>query len=62
MKLNYKLVAVILCVITVPLTSLGFSNLISTLYPVFGYLGLFLIFVIIFQYIREAITKRYSRG
>lgn len=61
MKLNYKLVAVILCAIVVPLTSLGFSNLISTLYPVFGYLGLFLMFVIIFQHLRELITNRYSR-
>jgi uncharacterized membrane protein YkvI len=62
MKLNYKLVAVMLCLLTIPLTSLGFSNLISTLYPVFGYLGLFLIFVIIFQHLRGLITNRYSRG
>lgn len=62
MKVNYKLVAIIICAIAVPLTSLGFSNLISTLYPVFGYLGLFLLFVIIFQYIRGIISSRYSRG
>lgn len=62
MKLNYKLVAVILCAMTIPLTSLGFSNLISTLYPVFGYLGLFMVFVIIFQHVRGLFANKYSRG
>lgn len=62
MKLNYKLVAVILCAMTIPLTSLGFSNLISTLYPVFGYLGLFMVFVILFQHVRGLFSNKYSRG
>ncbi len=62
MKLNYKLVAVILCAMTIPLTSLGFSNLISTLYPVFGYLGLFMVFVILFQHVRGLFANKYSRG
>lgn len=62
MKIDYKLVAVILCVLAIPLTSLGFSNLIATLYPVFGYLGLFLLFVIIFQHIRGLLLSRYSKS
>ncbi|HEX2924995.1 MAG TPA: hypothetical protein VHP38_01845 [Ruminiclostridium sp.] len=62
MKINYKLIAVILCAVAIPFTSLGFSNLIATLYPVFGYLGLFLLFIIIFQYAKGLITERYSRS
>lgn len=61
MKVNYKVVAVILCALAIPLTSLGFSNLIATLYPVFGYLGLFMLFMIIFQFIKgrvECIKQR----
>ena len=52
MKLNYRIVAAILCAVVIPMSSLGFSSLISTLYPIFGYLGLFLLFVILFQFIR----------
>ena len=57
MKVNYKLVGAILCAVAIPMSSLGFSSLISTLYPVFGYLGLFLLFVIFFQYIRGKVSK-----
>ncbi len=58
LKVNYKLVAAILCALIIPMSSLGFSNLISTLYPIFGYLGLFLLFIIIFQYIKSSISKQ----
>jgi uncharacterized membrane protein YkvI len=58
MKINYKLVAVVLCALVIPMSSLGFSSLISTLYPVFGYLGLFLLFVILFQFIRGLLLKQ----
>lgn len=59
LKINYKLIAAVLCAVAIPLSSLGFSNLISTLYPVFGYLGLFLLFIIIFQFIKGGISKPY---
>jgi len=58
MKLNYRVVAAILCALVVPMSSLGFSSLIATLYPVFGYLGLFLLFVILFQFIKSSILKK----
>ena len=57
MKVNYKLVAAILCAVVIPLSSLGFSGLISTLYPVFGYLGLFLLFVILIQFFKGCFAK-----
>ncbi len=49
LKLNRRLVAVILCAAAVPLSTLGFSRLIAAIYPVFGYLGLFMILVILVQ-------------
>jgi uncharacterized membrane protein YkvI len=58
LKTSYKMVALILCAIAIPMSSLGFSSLIATLYPVFGYLGLFLLIVIILQFFRLKISKR----
>lgn len=58
MNLNYRTVAVVLCALVIPMSSLGFSSLISTLYPVFGYLGLFLVFVILLQFIKSRVVKK----
>ncbi len=58
MNLNYNAVAVVLCALIIPMSSLGFSSLISTLYPVFGYLGLFLMFVIILQFIKSKVSRK----
>lgn len=57
MKINYKLVAAILCAVVIPMSTLGFSNLIGTLYPVFGYLGLFLLFIILIQFFKSSFLK-----
>jgi uncharacterized membrane protein YkvI len=57
MKLNYKVVAAILCALVIPMSSLGFSSLIATLYPVFGYLGLFLLFIILIQFIKSSVLR-----
>ncbi len=57
LKINYKLVAVVLCAVVIPMSSFGFSSLIATLYPVFGYLGLFLLFIILFQFVKSRISK-----
>lgn len=56
-KINYKLVGAVLCAVVMPMSTLGFSSLIATLYPVFGYLGLFLLFIILFQSVRGYMTK-----
>ncbi len=56
-KISYKLVAAVLCAVAIPMSSLGFSSLIAALYPVFGYLGLFLLFLILFQFIKGRISK-----
>lgn len=36
----------------------GFSNLINTVYPVFGYLGMFALGMLTFNFIRETVKKR----
>jgi len=61
MKLNYKLVAAVLCALIIPMSSLGFSSLISTLYPVFGYLGLFMLLVILIQFFKGFLSKPQHR-
>jgi uncharacterized membrane protein YkvI len=48
-SLNFKLVTVATCIIVVPLSSLGFSKLISVIYPIFGYIGLFMMFAVLLQ-------------
>ena len=44
-KLN--IIACVFCICTIPLAKIGFTNLVSTLYPLFGYFGLFMIISII---------------
>lgn len=39
-KKSYTQIAVIMCITSVVISKIGFSNLINSLYPVFGYLGL----------------------
>lgn len=42
-KINQRMTAIIFCIITMPLAKIGFSNLVSNLYPLFGYLGFFMV-------------------
>lgn len=39
-KKSYTQIAIIMCITSVLISKIGFSNLVSLLYPVFGYLGL----------------------
>lgn len=48
-SIDKRILTIILCAAAVPLSTLGFSRLIAAIYPVFGYLGLFLVLVIIMQ-------------
>jgi uncharacterized membrane protein YkvI len=47
LKADKRLIALILCASGIPLSMLGFSRLIAIIYPIFGYLGLFMILVIL---------------
>jgi uncharacterized membrane protein YkvI len=49
--------AVIICAAAVPLSTIGFSNLIVVIYPAFGYAGLFLIIALIVQEVSNRINR-----
>lgn len=52
LNINIKLMTVIACIVVIPLSFVGFSGLIASIYPLFGYIGLFMLSVIIFQWVR----------
>jgi uncharacterized membrane protein YkvI len=56
--LNRKWMIVLVCILITPLSKLGFSNLISKIYPMFGYIGLFIIIVILIQSLKIKPYKR----
>lgn len=39
-KKSYTQIAVMMCIIAIAVSQIGFSNLVNLLYPIFGYLGL----------------------
>lgn len=51
---NYKIMSVCICVTAVIFSNIGFSNLVKLIYPVFGYLGIIQIFLIL----RKNIAKK----
>ncbi|MCX8129098.1 MAG: hypothetical protein N3I35_03240 [Clostridia bacterium] len=51
-NINKKFLVVVVCILAIPLSGFGFSNLISTVYPLFGYIGLFVVIVILAQNLR----------
>lgn len=53
---SYKKVCVFLCITAIPVSKLGFSYLVTLLYPVFGMLGLIQIIYIVF--IRKRLEKK----
>lgn len=53
-KKSYTQIAVIMCITSVIISKIGFSNLVSLLYPIFGYLGLL-------QILKLMITKVQTR-
>ncbi|NSW90024.1 MAG: hypothetical protein HPY74_04935 [Firmicutes bacterium] len=55
LNLNIKTTTVVICALSVPLSSVGFSRLISTVYPIFGYTGMFMLFLLVFDWINRAI-------
>lgn len=48
-NISRTLAVPIVCALVIPLASAGFSNLISAIYPIFGYLGFFLLTVTLIQ-------------
>lgn len=44
---KYKFIVALICIVGIPVSSIGFGNLVNTLYPVFGVLGLLQIMLIL---------------
>ncbi len=62
-KIGKKAITTVLCAAAVPLSTWGFSKLIAVIYPIFGYLGLFMNLVILAQsllLIGKGIARRYG--
>lgn len=53
LKINQKPIAIVFCIITIPIGKMGFSNLVSILYPIFGYLGMFIVIFMILDFIKN---------
>ena len=49
--INIKKLSIGICIIVIPMAKLGFSNLIATVYPAFGYVGLLLISSIVLRWV-----------
>ncbi|PAB58463.1 YkvI family membrane protein [Anaeromicrobium sediminis] len=52
LKLNHIVVSALFCIITIPLSNFGFKSLVSILYPIFGYIGVFTLIWILYRKIR----------
>lgn len=50
---KYELKAILLCIISILLSRVGFSNLVNTIFPLFGYLGILQIVIIVYRAIRK---------
>ena len=48
-KKSYTHFATIMCITSIIISNIGFSNLINKLYPIFGYLGSIQIFIVLFR-------------
>lgn len=46
-KSKYKLSAIVICLLEIPISYIGFGNLVSTLYPIFGVIGIAQIILIL---------------
>lgn len=61
LKIDSRIAALLLSIFAMPLAAIGFSRLISAIYPVFGYLGLFIIIVILLQEAARLFALRRDR-
>jgi uncharacterized membrane protein YkvI len=61
-KVSKKIIIPVICGFTIPLSGMGFSKLISLIYPVFGYVGMFMVFAILLQGINMLNSARNQRN
>lgn len=64
-KINRIILILLFGAISIPLSTCGFSRLIATLYPIFGYAGLLMLFVIIIEealLCTKVVSHKLNRG
>ncbi|MCX7748655.1 MAG: hypothetical protein N2645_17485 [Clostridia bacterium] len=61
-RLNVKVITIASCLLVIPLSRFGFSNLIVKIYPVFGYAGLFMVFILLLQGINAIPVWKVSKA
>lgn len=59
-NINFKIIAVIFCLATIPVAKMGFARLVNVFYPLFGYLSTGLIFIFIIISIYKKTTSKIS--
>ena len=59
-NINFKLMAVVFCLATIPVAKMGFARLVNVFYPIFGYLSTGLIFIFIIISIYKKTTNKIS--
>lgn len=57
LKVNKKGCAIVFCLASIPFAKVGFSSLIKIIYPLFGYLGLFMLVVILVDGVKEGMRE-----
>lgn len=60
-NINFRLSAIVFCIVTIPVAKMGFSKLVNVFYPLFGYLSLILMFLFIIMGTYRKITKVFPR-
>jgi uncharacterized membrane protein YkvI len=60
-KTDRKIITIVACTLVTPLSGFGFSKLISTIYPVFGYIGIFMVFVILLDSFKGLCLRRHRK-
>jgi uncharacterized membrane protein YkvI len=56
--LNSKLAGLLICIISIPFSGLGFSKLVAYIYPFFGYAGIAFTLMILVTGVRELLNLR----
>lgn len=48
-KIDIKIISIIVCIISIPLATVGFKKLVTLFYPLFGYIGMIFICAVVFK-------------
>ncbi len=61
-RIDKRVLTLIICAAAIPVSTLGFSKLIGQIYPVFGYIGLFVVFSILISGLKLIPARLFRAG